>query len=220
MRDVMRKALFLLKFLGKLLALLLACWLLGTALLCAVYLLPVERMRANAREDAEVILADAAYPAQYELAALGPATDSYMLGIAVYEGTEGLLREALATRWADYEGVPVAEDLLLSLNDAEGAEPVAYTHYWHGYLLLLKPLLLLFNYWDIRMINLMAQIALMVLLSVLLVKKGRAWLLLPYVVSLIAVCPPTNAYCLAFSVMFYIYHAAMLYILLRGDRIA
>lgn len=40
-------------------------------------------------------------------------------------------------------------------------QTVDYTRYWHGYLVWLKPLLLLMDYADLRMLNMMLQLLLL-----------------------------------------------------------
>ena len=70
----------------------------------------------------------------------------------------------------------------------EGETPdmiVSYGRYWHGYMLTLKPLLSVFNYSQIRVVNAAVVAALALWLVVLLWRRQLKRYILPYGLSLI-----------------------------------
>ncbi len=89
-----------------------------------------------------------------------------------------------------------------------------YSYYWHGYVVVLRPLMYFFSYTEIRMLNALGQIALLVALAVLISKKcGRAhgvMLLTSYALLM----PMAMGFALHFSGVFYIAGAAC-FILLK-----
>lgn len=50
-----------------------------------------------------------------------------------------------------------------------------YSRYWHGYLLYLKPLLLFFNVYDIKILMMFIQLLLIVWVEILLAKRSEAF---------------------------------------------
>lgn len=89
-----------------------------------------------------------------------------------------------------------------------------YARYWHGYLIVLKPVLLFFDYADLRVINLILE--LLLILSVFnafrdIGCKGEAW---SYVTAVLFMMPVVIPLSIQFSVVFYLTNIAVL-ILLR-----
>lgn len=89
--------------------------------------------------------------------------------------------------------------------DSENVEfyKSTYARYWHGYLVILKPLLLLFNYSQIRIINLIFQIVVVLLGTILLftVNKKAS---IPYIFLWLIWLPELTSKSLQYSSIFYI----------------
>lgn len=149
----------------------------GTILLTSVYALPVERMHDHVEQAAELLVEEGAYPRLYGgqdirmnpenfldlkvmlLNTRGMArdniTDATMLNIAVYPGEGNVLERAMLAERPVYEdcnGV-ATEELKRYMDGDTGYAIQEYSRYWHGYLVVLKPLLLLFRYEQIRWLN-------------------------------------------------------------------
>ena len=92
-----------------------------------------------------------------------------------------------------------------------------YTRYWHGYMVWLKPLLLLMDYADIRMLNMMLQLLLLLLLAKTLVEKHLTKYLLPFAMALIVLNPAATAMSLQFSSIYYIMLISMIIILKKHE---
>lgn len=143
----------------------------GTLLLCSTYLLPQERIDDHLRESLEILQEEGEYHQVidgYKSTQLDNFTDSVMLLHAGYKGNEGILEKALA----DYKVVNGNGEMIASLvsyvtEDTKTFQKENYAWYWHGYLVVLKPLLVFFDYNEIRMLNYFLQ---MVLLFYLLYK--------------------------------------------------
>lgn len=66
---------------------------------------------------------------------------------------------------------------------------LGYARYWHGYLVVLKPLLLLLDYADIRILNMIVQLLLLVWLIVSMIEIDRKKYVLPFIAA-VAVANP------------------------------
>lgn len=89
----------------------------------------------------------------------------------------------------------------------------SYERYWHGYLVLLKPLLVLFTYQDLIYLNVIVQFVLMFLLLCVLRKRKMAYLQIPFLLLWIVGMQLIVMLSLDYSVCFYIYMISALLLL-------
>lgn len=89
----------------------------------------------------------------------------------------------------------------------------SYERYWHGYLVLLKPLLVLFTYQDLIYLNVILQFVLMFLLLRMLRKQKMAYLQVPFLLLWIVGMQLIVMLSLDYSVCFYIYMISVLLLL-------
>lgn len=143
----------------KFVAFLTAGWLLGLISLTLVYLLPTERMEQNVKSSMDIFYTESVYPQQvsgYKATQLDNETDAIMLLGAIYDGGNySAIKQAMRAARVDISDVPSKCNVLIKYA-WENQEPDSvseYSRYWHGYMLWLKPLLLFFDYADIRMLN-------------------------------------------------------------------
>ena len=80
------------------------------------------------------------------------------------------------------------------------ANPIA--RYWHGYLVLLKPLLLVMTYLDIRMVLTIVQGCMMAAIIAGLCRRRLAHLVPAFVLSLLCITPSAAGLSLQFSTVF------------------
>ena len=150
---------------------------LAFALIVGAFALPTRNMQQNMKESAHTLLDEGVYPTFLDdiLVRMRPGnvldlktllfnnritardnfTDALMLAQASYDGTEPLLERAMAVyRWSTEDENPFG--LLQAIVDGNDTQLVRkqYDRYWHGYLVVLKPMLLVFNLSQIRVINL------------------------------------------------------------------
>jgi len=124
----------------------------GYLMLMVVYLLPVGKMQENLSKSIDILTVEQEYHRVipgYNSTQLDNYTDSWMIGNAVYDNDLPIWKRALTCTSADYGDGPL-NGLVHYLEEPDGYKEVEYTRYWHGYLIILKPLLLFFSYADLR----------------------------------------------------------------------
>ena len=125
----------------------------------------------------------------YDFFCMDGFTDSIMLRNAVYPGTGDPLRDAMTNKRLYFAGCNEVESLERTVEEAAGGTPSGYARYWHGYLVLLKPLLLIFSLSGIRMINMMVQLLLAAIALVLAYHRGGARLAIPLGFTILCLNP-------------------------------
>lgn len=211
----------------------------GILLLCLVYMLPTERMQKHVASDVEMLQREGNYSVFWDglfermhpeninvrtffLNNRGMArdnlTDAIMLGNAVYEGGDkSVLEKALGVyRYIDESKMPINSlQVYLDKENAGCGEEVPYSRYWHGYLVILKPLLCIFTYNQIRIFNVFLQSILLILLSIKVGRKtdwkysvcllGGVFVTFPFVIPL-CMQYSTAVYAMLFSCIIYLDH--------------
>lgn len=113
----------------------------------------------------------------YPASEIGTFTDCLMLGNAVYDSQEhSLLEQVLYMYRAESgqgDGWAPGESLVDYLTGAEQTKEVEYSRYWHGYLVILKPLLYLMSFNAIRILASYVQIFLVGWIVMLCAQKNE-----------------------------------------------
>lgn len=197
------------------------------AVLCmtVVYLLPVGRMEQNVKSSMAVFYTEGVYPQQvsgYKSTQLDNETDAIMLLNAIYDGGgRTALERAMRVERIAFSDTPASCNALIQYawENRQPDSVAEYSRYWHGYLLWLKPLLLLLDYADIRMLHMMTQVLLLFLLIGTMAKREtlRRYLL-PLALAVIVANPAATAMSLQFSCIYEISLSAMILILLRHEK--
>lgn len=207
-------------FAAKLLVILLCGIIAGYALLLAVYALPVEPMAENLRLSIPALNGEWSKEDSYEqlipgyvTTQLDNSTDAAMLLAAVHENDLPILTRAVEA--PRYYGRANAYYTMLDWaagkDETITSGPIA--RYWHGYLVVLKPLLMVMSYLDIRMLMMMAQSVLLAAVIAGLCKKNLAKLIAPFLLSLLCVTPSVTGFSLQFSTALYTMLIAMIALL-------
>ena len=186
------------------LSILLAAIIAGTVLMIGVYILPTGRMLTNVAESIEIIDTEGGsftWAPGYPGSRLDGFTDNIMLQTAVLEGSGNPVRDAMLNGRMDFPKARLSpgDALINYVYGARNGELTSYGRYWHGYLLFLKPLLLFFNLSDIRMMLMLAQLALAAALLCLAYKKKGARLAVPLGLALVCINPVSAAMSMQFS---------------------
>ena len=185
-----------------------------------MYLLPTSIIRKNAKESINTLLGEGLYPKiilEEHATQLDNFTDAIMLQNATYNGKENALMKTLNVY--KYDSINYTSPID-SLNDSLNAKPTiqnSYSRYWHGYLIFLKPLLLLFNYEEIRIINILLESILIFSIIYLFIKRKNYNLAFAYSLSILTIYPNVIYLSLQFSTIFYIFNLGIIYLLLRND---
>lgn len=204
------------KLVLRVIGILLAGWLGGGILLTAVYMLPTGVMKRNVTSSIDIFYTESVYPQQvqgYKSAQLDNETDAVMLLGAIYERkNKSALQAAMAVPHTTLEGensfcITLKEYLW---DDFEPDGEANYSRYWHGYMIWLKPLLLLMDYADIRMLNMIIQTSLLLALLAALVKKKMFYCIPALGCALVILNPAAVSMSLQFSSIYYIILIALL----------
>lgn len=192
-------------------------------LLTLVYLLPTNIMKNHVESSIEIFYSEETYPQQvagYKMSQLDNETDAIMLLNAIYDSTEGenALEMAMKVPRIHFENDYSGRSELVSWLwlKKQPNSTTTYARYWHGYLLFLKPLLLLLDYADIRILNMIVQLFLFACLIANMVEKGYKKYLVPLLVAEAVINPVAVAMSLQFSSVYYIVILSLLY-LCRND---
>jgi hypothetical protein len=184
------------------------CAFLGVAALAVTYLIPQSKMIEHTKESSIIVYNEGRHPHIWETideTVLDGTTDGLMLNIS-YTKTDSALRDILLGTWTKIDGNKAMHSLyeLLEMDNHDGYEIKTYGRYWHGYQIILKPLLCLFSYADIRQINMAVQLALVILFVYLLTKSGGVQLIFPFFGLYFFLSPITLASAMQYSSCFYV----------------
>jgi len=210
---------FWVKDVKKILAILFVGGIAGLFLLMLVYAFPTDRMLTNARASIEIFEREGPTPqtvAGYKATTLDNYTDAWMFRNAFYDGEESVLQKSLNVYYYGYhEGQVgnVCESMIAYLNGTEGYYRRSYARYWHGYLVLLKPLLCFFDYGDIRGILKLTELSLLFCLCMLFERKKLARFLPALAVTMFCIGFHEIGQSMQYSWVFLIAVTASIYIL-------
>ena len=196
MKSVQKKIVGLLKVL----AMIVAGVLLGAILITLAYCIPVNQ--TNAQKSIDSLEGEGWYPSATQLkSSLDTYFHSYLP--RVLDGaTDGLMLEK-ATR--QIEGNPLWEAM-----NMEG-----YTYYWHGYVVILRVLLLFMDYEQFRFLNCILQLMMMFFVAHFIWEKKGQRYALALLTSYFLMMPMAMFLSLQFSWIFYIAMALSLLICYR-----
>lgn len=189
--------------------------LIGFSLLFVVFLIPTEKMEDHVKQSAYIMEKE---PNNIEIfswctSAVDNFTDSIMLMAAIDSNDASLIDRTLNVYRGEYDKQSGCESLINFSNGASLTKEVSYPRYWHGYLITLKPLLYLFNYGQIRLINIVVQTLLTIYLVYLMYKKNIKECIIPYVISYLMLMPYIIGISLQYSSCFYIFTIASIVLL-------
>ena len=189
----------------------------GVILLCVVFILPVELIEENVRASAETIQSEGVYPilSKYFMSTLDNWTDSIILMGSADKTDAPITAKAMLVFRGTFADKNPAERLIAHYIEGESFdELLTYPRYWHGYLIITKPLLMVMSYHGIRIVNGVCQFLLLVVVCHLLLKKGRSLYIIPWVIGYLMLMPVALAKCMEFSPCYYIFTIATVVLLL------
>ena len=167
----------------------------GYFALVFVYLLPIKPIQENVLEASNIMHIERSHQELiygHQDTMLDNLTDAIMLGTARYEGTSTVFEEALLSNRFVVNGMMDSEVLgAESLGEELVGKVRGYGRYWHGYLLYLKPLLLVFNYGQIRYLVGLIQFGLFVAVVALFMRKKKEQYIIPFITSYLFLNPIT-----------------------------
>ena len=210
----------ILKTAGTMLACLLLSAVIGMLLLLGAYCLPAGPIDENVRKSAAVFREENTYRSIFSwcTSMLDNFTDAYML-LEAADQTDGTLPERALLNYPGIDGRGPQEVLVSHYIDGKPLPgSIQYARYWHGYEILLKPLLYVTTYQGIRILNGIAQGALVLLICFLLFRRHLKRIIIPFILTYLMLMPLALAESLQFSACFYVAMLAMI-LLLSARRV-
>lgn len=197
--------------------------LIGILLLSAVCMMPSGPMDTHLEASADVFAGEGIYPSLFPwcTSQLDSTTDALILLISACDSGEHPVVQAMSgTRNTLSSEEATSDQLAAHYGDGvpfDGTEP--YYQYWHGYQLLIRPLLSLLDYSGIRILNGAIQTGLLVLLCVLMYQNGLKRCILPYVAAVAMLMPVALSMSLQFSSCYYTLTLGSIAVLWKKDRL-
>lgn len=183
--------------------------LIGTLLLMLVFLLPKEPIRNNVKESAFVFIEEGSYYAvsqRYPMVTiLDNFTDALMLTQAATPNEDPFYIAAMkGTYLIVPNGQPTGALIGYAFGLNSNNEAVDYPRYWHGHQVILKPLLMLFDYSQIRFVNFIMVLFVSSLALFLLYKKAGVKYALAYLATVVCISPSVMPFSLQNVTIYYI----------------
>lgn len=194
--------------------------LLGTVLLTTVQLLPIRNIQENVQRSAVVFQTEGSYPDLFSWcsSSLDNFTDALILLTSSDDAPDTALNRAMYSYNGWIDDLSPAERLVAHYVDGiDFTEHGSYARYWHGYQVLLRPLLEIFDYQQIRILNGLVQLLLCLAVCWLMYRKKKAAYAVPYFIGYLMMMPLALADSLQFSPCYYIYTIGCLVLLCCND---
>lgn len=194
----------------------------ATVLMLLVNCLPTDGMQQSISESVVIMEAEGDYPELipgYEASRLDNFTDSLMLVSSAYKADTGLIDRTMNVYRVLYEGKRPSEVLVAYGKGDTSYTTTSYARYWHGYQIILKPLLMVFNLQEIRYINMFVQLIVISSIILLMAKRNLKIYILSYLITILSFAPASVALSLQFSSVFYISNIALAVLLIWSDKL-
>ena len=186
-----------------------------------LYCLPVDSMKMNVYRSIPVYDFEGSYPqwaAGYKMTQLDNVTDGYMLMEALYPGNDDPVQNAMNNPYLYYEGVNPEKSATQQSHDVEGVTGIGtYGRYWHGYLLFLKPLLMIFEVSDLRIINMILCLGLSFYLFALIRQKLGRKVMAAAMAAWLVINPVSVIMSFQFSTTFYVMLTASILVMKQHE---
>lgn len=211
------------RYMGAMLLRIVVAILAGTVLLSAVCMMPSAPMDRNLEHSAQTFAEEGIYPTLFSwcTSQLDSTTDALILLISACDSDDSPVVQAMSGTRNTLSTVEAASNELAAHYGEhipfDGSEP--YYQYWHGYQLIIRPLLSLLDYSGIRILNGVLQTGLLILLCLLMKKNGLSRYILPYLAAVAMLMPLALAMSLQFSSCYYILTLGSLAVLWKKDTL-
>lgn len=198
--------------------------ILGGITLLLIFQLPTSSINNNVKNSI-FVLEDEGYGKElipgYVTTRLDNYTDAIMLNNAMYAGEENTIEKSLMVYHYSYDNNSVLpiESITQYQNGNQNYIHKEYARYWHGYLMFIKPMLIFFNYSDIRIINFMLQTLIVVFFLMQLALKGKGKFIPGFILTNFALMPLTIGMSLQYATIFYIAYGSGTYLLINERKL-
>lgn len=197
-----------------------------TLLLTATFAIPTRLVRGYVAESAQQIIDEGLWfkPMGFYLFQIDNMTDCLMMHISAYADSDHPLRAAMLAENAKaydkdftqaYTNAAATTLAVAEKGRTAFADKNYYARYWHGYQVVLRPLLCIMDYGQIRTLNYVLLTLLTIVVTLFLhIRGGKAWSF-TFVAMLLLSNAMIIPLAMQFSTCFYIALTAMLLFLLK-----
>ena len=197
--------------------------LIGTALMIFVYALPQERAIQNIDEGLRLYEHEGNYPSwgTGEHSKLDNFTDAIMLLEIIHPIKDGVVNSAMLNPrlWHLKDDKPVDTLIKVMHGDTDGLSEINYPRYWHGYLLILKPMLLMAKVNHVRMLMAYADFILFVVALLLFQKILGAKISLAFAAAVMTLNLVSVSMSFQFSAIYVVTMVAVIVMLKKNRRL-
>jgi hypothetical protein len=184
-----------------------------------VHFIPKQWINTNVQSSVEIFRKEGLYPniLNFKLFQLDNYSDAMMMNMAISADSSHPVRSAMLNNWhTSGRYFDMAEDAdKVAKNHLESLKAQPYGRYWNGYQIFLRPLLCLFNYREIRLLNYLLLSSLLITISWLMITKVGKSATMLFLASLACINFPIVPLSIHFSAVFYITFISIAFILLE-----
>lgn len=191
--------------------------LIGFALIVGVFMISPARADKNIAASATLLRNEGTYYKRYTWCHCQQDnwTDGIILLEAANDTDNSTLNKALMVyRDTSESDTPLNELTSHYLDGTEYTALASYARYWHGYLVVLKPLLSIMTFKSVRVLNAITQTLLFLVVCALMYKKDLKLHIISYVITYLILMPVVLMTCMQYSSCYYGFTLGMLALLL------
>lgn len=206
--------------------LLVVCSLIGYIALVVTYILPTDSIVHNVLVTSKNYSKEGNYPnviINNDASKIGNNTDELMLLESIYDGPENPFIKAINVSRNEIYNNDYWYSLYnldKVLKGTEFTQTTNYPRYWHGYLIVLRPLLTLFNHDQIKYLNFIIQTILLILVISLMKKRNLNKYIIPFVISICFIYPFVISLTMSFSIVYYLMLLSLIALLKYWEKIS
>ena len=182
-----------------------ACFV-ASMLMVIAYAIPNDIVRENIKESA-ILMARDGYFRKSIKGTTGADIDnfslSFTLGESIFEGKYSFIEKVMLNPSYEY-GVPKYYEVLNAANNVPSDQIYIYGRYWHGLIFFLKVLHIGFSLDEIRKINIVLQMLLLIGVLWYVLKKMNVFYALTYLLLVVFCQPLTMAYSIPYAALYYV----------------
>ncbi len=195
--------------------------ILGTLLICVSFKIDTGKINQNVQKSAKIMDEEGKYYKVYPWchSQLDNWTDSIILLEAANDYVQTTVNRAMMVYRGEVNNLDPCESLVSHYGyNVEFSGTSSYARYWHGFLVIIKPLLLVMDYGGIRVLNGIVQVLLIIAIIFLFYKRKKKEYIIPYLISYLMLMPVVLMKSMQFSACFYILSIGVLSLLLLNDE--
>lgn len=190
----------------------------GVFALLLAFSLPREKMREHVFANANFYLESYELVDGYQSTLLDIHTDTVMLSAAICQSSDNIISDVMfAPRRHLLEN---NNDFQLIANytceDESQVQYRQYPRYWHGYLIMLKPMLIFFNVAELHLIYFYVQSILLLLIMIGLIKKNQIPLAVCFAIGVLIINPMVTALNFQNASIYFILLLSILFLVYAG----